>query len=145
MARSLKSNKAPGPDGVPKEVLKLIAEERVRVLLYMYNTCLTRGVFPIRWKHKHTYIHNWPLQRFSQEKRQKGDPTQASSYQPLYMLDRAGKLLKKLLKFRLNAAMENAADLSERQYGFRADRSTIGSTNEVLTSLKAVQNVSRNR
>ena len=55
------------------------------------------------------------------------------------MLDRAGKLLEKLLKFRLNAAMENAAGLTERPYGFRAGRSTIAAINEVFTTVNAVQ------
>ena len=97
-ARSLKSNKAPGPDRVPPEVLRHIAEERPRVLLDMYNACLTRGVFPKRWKRQ-------KLMLISKEK---GDPTQASAYRPLCMLDSAGKLLEKLLKFRLSAAVENA-------------------------------------
>ena len=47
-AHSLKSNKAPRSDVVPTEVLRFIAEERRRVLLDMYNACLTRDVFPIR-------------------------------------------------------------------------------------------------
>ena len=39
--------------------------------------------------------------------------------------------------------MANAGGLSERQYGFRADRSTIGAINEVLTCVKAIQSGSR--
>ena len=55
----------------------------------------------------------------------------------------AGKLLENLLKFRLNAAIENAGGLSERQYRFRAGRLTIGAINQVLTNMKAVQSGSR--
>ncbi|XP_053960464.1 uncharacterized protein LOC128864736 [Anastrepha ludens] len=36
-ARSLKRNKAPGPDGVPAEALKLVAESRSDVMFYVYN------------------------------------------------------------------------------------------------------------
>ncbi|XP_053960468.1 uncharacterized protein LOC128864739 [Anastrepha ludens] len=39
-AATLKNNKAPGPDGIPSEVLKVIANERPQVLLNMYNVCL---------------------------------------------------------------------------------------------------------
>ena len=46
--RSLKSNKALGPDEVTVEILKLIAKERPMVHLDMYNVYLIRGVFPIR-------------------------------------------------------------------------------------------------
>ena len=48
------------------------------------------------------------------------DSTQASAYRPLCMLVSAGKLLYKLLKFRLNTAMENASGFLEIQYEFRA-------------------------
>ena len=47
---SSKSNKATEPDGVPLEVLKYIADERPTMFLDMYNPCLNRCVFPIRWK-----------------------------------------------------------------------------------------------
>ena len=38
-----------------------------------------------------------------------------------------------------NAAVENEGGLLERQYGFRAGRSTTEVTNEVLTSMKTIQ------
>ena len=45
-SKCLKGNKAPEPDGVPAKVLKLIAEE----LLKLYNTCIAQGVFSNQWK-----------------------------------------------------------------------------------------------
>ena len=107
--------------------------QRPRVLLNMYNACLTRAVFPIRGKR----------QKLMSISKVKGDRMQASAYRPLCMLGSAGKLLEKLLKFSLNAAVENAGSLSERQYGFREGRSTIGATNEVLTRVKAAESGSR--
>nr|CAH7768806.1 unnamed protein product [Callosobruchus chinensis] len=47
---SLKCRKAPGPDAIPVEVIKLAAEERPTILLNVYNACLLNGVFPKRWK-----------------------------------------------------------------------------------------------
>ena len=49
-AKKLKPNKAPGPDGIPAEALKIIAESRPNLLLGMFNTCLKSGVFPEVWK-----------------------------------------------------------------------------------------------
>ena len=48
------------------------------------------------------------------------------------MLDTAGKLLEKLLKPRLQAAIEAAENLSNRQYSFRKGRSTIDAISDVV-------------
>ena len=128
-ARGLKGKKAPGPDGVPNEVIKLIAMQRPQLLLDMYNVCLSRGVFPTRWKKQQLMLIS----------KGKGDPSQASAYRPLCMLDSAGKLLERLLKPRLSAAVEAAGGLSERQHGFRVGRSTIGAINDVVARVKATQ------
>ena len=47
---SLKSNKAPGPDGIPSEALKNVFATNPQLLLRMYNACLSDGVFPVCWK-----------------------------------------------------------------------------------------------
>lgn len=44
--KSLQNNKAPGPNGIPAEVLKELALKRPVVLLKMYNSCLEEGIFP---------------------------------------------------------------------------------------------------
>lgn len=128
-AKSLKSNKAPGPDGVPAEVLKVIAAERPSILLKMYNNCLKEGCFPARWK----------TQKLTLISKGKGDPTQPSAYRPLCMLDSAGKLFEKLIKMRLNSAVESAGGLSHKQYGFRNKRSTIDAIQDVVTSVEVAQ------
>ena len=46
---SIGDRKAPGPDGIPPEAIKIIAKERPFLLLNMYNTCLLAGVFGKRW------------------------------------------------------------------------------------------------
>ncbi|KAJ8980479.1 hypothetical protein NQ317_013232 [Molorchus minor] len=47
---SLQGGKAPGPDGVPAEALKAIVRSHPDMLLHLYNSCLTEGVFPRIWK-----------------------------------------------------------------------------------------------
>lgn len=42
---AMKTGKAPGPDGVPAEVLRLMGNRRPEILLNLYNTCLTTGTF----------------------------------------------------------------------------------------------------
>lgn len=118
----MQNKKAPGPDGIPAEVLKVIARTCPELLLNMYNICLEDGFF-----HK-----TWKTQRLVLISKGKVDPDSPSAYRPLCMLDTAGKLLERMLKPRLSAAVERAGDLSERQHGFRKGHSTIGAVEEVV-------------
>lgn len=44
------NNKAPKLDGIPAEVLKVVAKSHPNLLLCMFNACLVARVFPSRWK-----------------------------------------------------------------------------------------------
>lgn len=46
----LKMGKAPGPDGVPNEVAKVLVEVFPDFWLRIFNKCLVEGVFPKIWK-----------------------------------------------------------------------------------------------
>ncbi|KAJ8975986.1 hypothetical protein NQ317_016232 [Molorchus minor] len=126
---SLQGGKAPGPDGVPAEALKAIVRSHPDMLLHLYNSCLTEGVFPRIWK----------VQRLVLINKGKGDPASPSAYRPLCMLDTPGKLLERLLKPRIAEAVQQAGGLSERQYGFRKGRSTVGAIGEVVSAVEAAQ------
>lgn len=128
-ARKLKNRKAPGPDGIPAEVLKEIAGTHPELLLNMYNSCLREGIFPERWK----------VQKLVLISKGKGDPLAPSSYRPLCMLDTAGKLLERLIKPRLEEAIRTRGELSIRQHGFRPGKSTIGAIKDVVDVVLAAQ------
>jgi len=128
-AGALKSKKSPGPDGVPTEVLKVIASERPHVLLDMYNACLVKGNFPAVWKQ----------QKLTLISKGKGNPESAEAYRPLCMLDTPGKLLERLIKPRLAAAVESAGGLSPRQHGFRTGHSTLGAIHDVIDTVANAQ------
>ena len=85
---SLKSGKAPGPDGIPVEALKAAVRTCPQLLLDMYNGCLKQGHFYKQWK----------VQRLVLIGKGKGDLNSAGAYRPLCMLDTAGKLLKKIIR-----------------------------------------------
>lgn len=127
--RTMKNNKAPGPDGIPVEALKVAVRHCPHLLLDMYNSCLKMGSFPKKWK----------LQRLVLISKGKGDPNSPSAYRPLCLLDTAGKLLEKLLKPRLDRAVQYSAGLSDRQYGFREGRSTIDATRKITEAAGAAQ------
>ncbi|KAL4154408.1 hypothetical protein QTP88_000283 [Uroleucon formosanum] len=79
--RSLKTNKTPGIDGVPNEILKEVV--RLRPGLDVYNKCIEQASFPKEWKVARLVLvrkGNKPLDN-------------TSSYRPLCMLNAVGKLL----------------------------------------------------
>lgn len=130
-ARSLKNGKAPGPDGVPAEIIKIVAAKHPELFLNMYNACLQKGFFPTSWKNARLVLID----------KGKGEPNSPSSFRPLCMLDTAGKLYEKLLKARLLQAIQDAGDLSDKQYGFRKGRSTIGAVEEVIKAVNGTRSI----
>ena len=130
---SMKNKKAPGPDGIPAEVYKLVFQHRPDLLLGAFNACLKEGIFPARWK----------VARLALIPKGKGDPELPSSYRPLCMLDTAGKVLEKLIRSRLAEAIRAAGDLSPRQFGFRAGRSTIDAVMQVVDAVRRAEAHSR--
>ena len=121
---AMKTGKAPGPDGVPAEILRLVACLRPEILLDLYNTCLTTGTFSDRWKEAGLVLIP----------KSKGDPNTPSAYRPLSLLDTTGKLFEQLLRPRLTDAMQAGGGLSDLQFGFRRGRSTIGAIQKVVDS-----------
>ena len=119
---TMKNRKAPGPDGIPAEVYKLVFRQRPELLLEAFNACLKEGIFPCRWK----------VARLALISKGKGDPELPSAYRPLCMLDTAGKVLEKLIRGRLAEAIRAAGDLSARQFGFRTGKSTVDAVMEVV-------------
>ncbi|CAH2089107.1 unnamed protein product [Euphydryas editha] len=72
-ARTLKSGKAPGPDGIPT-VIKIIAQDFPDLLLNVYNACLATGTFAIVWKRQRLVLLD----------KGKGIPLIPSFFRPLY-------------------------------------------------------------
>ena len=120
--RSMKNGKAPGPDGIPAEALKVALKVIPGILLDMFNACLVLGVFPKTWKEARLVLLS----------KGKGAPGSPSSYRPLCMLSTIGKAMEKMLRKWLRLAMEAAGGLSKHQHGFREGRSTVGAVQSVV-------------
>jgi hypothetical protein len=113
--RRLKSGKAPGPDGIPSEVIKDIAAEYPNILAEVANYCLDEGVFPEEWKEARLVLLEKP----------KKNAADKPTYRPICLLNAIGKLLEILTEERINEHLRAEGELSERQYGFRKGRSTL--------------------
>lgn len=129
---SFKSKKAPGPDGVSPEILKLAGLTSPEVLLKVYNRVIRTGLFPKVWKIARVVLISKP-----------GKPEfSPSSYRPLCLLNTPGKLFESILTKRVQERLGDAG-LSNQQYGFRAGRSTVDAIKAVYTIAETERNKSR--
>lgn len=106
---NLPRGKAPGPDGVPDEVLRVIIKTRPELLLPTFNRCL-KGckLFP-----------SWKTATLVLLRKGTKPLEEPSSYRPLCLINSVGKLYERLLKSRLEIHLQSIPDgISERQFGF---------------------------
>lgn len=124
--KSLKANKAPGPDGVTNLVLKAAVQENPDMFRVTLQRCLDAGRFPDRWKRQKLVLLPKPGKPH-------GDP---SAYRPICLIDTVGKLLEKVILNRLTKYTEGVQGLSDSQFGFRKGKSTVDAINVVLETAK---------
>lgn len=114
--RATMKKKAPGLDGLNSTILGTLYLANPDRLRAVYNHCLREGVFPMRWKTARLVL-------LRKGNKPEGLP---SSYRPLCLLDDVGKVLERLLAERLEDHIARTGGLSEKQFGFRKGKSTIG-------------------
>lgn len=111
---SLKNNKAPGVDSIPGEVLKYGGEVLHTRLHEMISKMWEAGRVPQQWKDA----------RIISIYKQKGDRAVCGNSRGISLLSIAGKILAKVLLFRLNKYIVDDV-CPETQCGFRKERGTI--------------------
>ena len=111
--RSLKTDKASGPDGVPPRFLKEFAEELAPVLCRLFRLILISCTYPSSWK-----------QALVQPVPKKGDRSNPSNYRPIALTSAVAKVFETLLNSHFIKHLESNNLLSDHQYGFRKARST---------------------
>lgn len=128
----LKVKKAPGPDMIPPEILKLISKGNSQYVLRIYNKLAKDATFPSIWKKANLVL--LPKGNSAIEN--------PSSYRPICLLDVEGKLYELLLAARLDKEIEKTGGLSENQYGFRSGRQTIHAIQRVIETAKEAESYS---
>lgn len=92
----LKKNKAPGPDGIPAEIVKLVATKTPHFLTGILNRLLSRQLFPYDWKTGKLALIPKP-----------GKPRDSpNAYRPICLINVVAKLYEHLVKERLETALE---------------------------------------
>ena len=106
LLNSLKSGKAPGPDGLKKEDLTLDTEQTAGCLSLIFNKSLTFGKLPAEWKTANvTPIHK------------SGSKQNANNYRPISLTSIPCKLLEHIVLRNLLEKIDSW--LHNRQHGFR--------------------------
>lgn len=129
-AKRIKTGKAPGPDGLPPEVIKTLIKENVEFFTEFYNSWLNKNEFPKEWKSAKLILIEKP-------KKNDGDQT---TYRPICLLDVLGKVYEALILERLNNEISLKGGLHPNQYGFRKKRSTIDAIERVVDIAKKHKN-----
>lgn len=134
--KGIGDNKAPGPDGIPNNALKVAIKTATKSFVDVFNECLREGVFPDRWKKQNLVLIPKP-------NKPQGIP---SSYRPICLLDTHGKIFEKIICNRLLPIIEAKGGLSNQQYGFRKARSTIDAIRIVVENARtAIEGRGANR
>jgi hypothetical protein len=110
------NKKAPGEDGITGEIYKSTFQIFLRYITALYNRCLTRGVFPTRWKRTKLI----PITKPGKE-----NAEAVTKYRPISLVNTGGKVLEKVLINSINYDLYSHNLLNNNQFGFTPQRSTI--------------------
>ena len=128
----LPNGKAAGPDGIPNELLKLIAPDIKEDLAQAINRLLTSGSLPTAFKESTTAVLR---------KDRKADYSLPTSYRPIALQNSLAKLVEKIVADRITETIEEKDILPWNQMGARKKRSTLSAidllTGYVQTAWKA--------
>ena len=109
----LNENKSCREDDIPLRILKLSSAIICDFLAYIFNNCVSMGVYPSLLK----IAKLIPLYK-------KGPKDECSNYRPISLLMHINKVFEKLIHKRLYSFLQKNNVLNQNQYGFRKNSST---------------------
>ena len=112
--RSLKTNKAPGLDGIVNEQIKSTISYMSPIYVKLFNIIFDSGIMPNAW----TVGNIKPIYK------NKGDPQKPENYRPITLVSSLGKTFTSIINNRLKTYAENYDLISWSQAGFRKHHST---------------------
>lgn len=109
---------APGPDGLPDKIAKILPDSFIEIMALFYSKCLYDGNFPIKWKVGRLVLIPKPGSK---------DENGMPKSRPICVLDELGKALERIISKRINNWFQEQPRyaLSPHQYGFTEGKSTI--------------------
>ena len=109
---NLKPNKATGPDGIPGNLLRMVADEIADVYTLLFQASLDQGCLPSDWKRANVV----PIFK-------KGDRGRVENYRPISLTSVTSKILEHIIHSSIMDHLEQHSLLNEFQHGFRQNRS----------------------
>lgn len=114
--KGMDKTKAPGEDGITSDILYRAFCLLPKTTTALYNGCLRTACFPKRWK-KAIII---PIIKPGKE-----TSNDISKYRPISLISTVAKVLEKVLIKRIMHFMHSRNLLSQNQYGFTPQTSTV--------------------
>ncbi|KAG7312982.1 hypothetical protein JYU34_000054 [Plutella xylostella] len=121
---SLKDDCAVGWDNISNKILKKFKHILIPPLTYIFQLCLSSGVFPKCLK-KAVVV---PIHK-------SGDKTEVTNYRPISLLPAVSKILEKIINNRLMQFLNKNSFLSRTQFGFRPNLSAADAVHELTDYL----------
>ena len=128
LSKRLPNRKAPGPDCVPNEVIKMIVKKHTPYMLHMFNLMIRNVYVPQCWKEGEIILLEKPGK----------DQTKLESYRPITLLCTIGKMLEKILMTRLRERIDDELN-KVNQHGFTPERSTKTAIDQVVKRMKSIK------
>ena len=125
--KRLQNSNAAGEDDISTTVLKKLSTTVSRYFKHIINQSFITCRFPDRWKEACVT----PLFKG------KGSVLEPSGYRPVAILDSGSKVLEKAVNDQLVKHLEDRNLLTDRQHGFRNNRSTQSATLQLLDTVIA--------
>ena len=111
--KTLSSGKAPGPDGVTNEVIKMLPVQVKKLLHQLMMLMWVTGITPTAWKHSHTCLVH-----------KAGDAADPRNYRPIGLANTLYKLWTRLVTYLMYEYAEEHSIFSSSQAGFRKGMTT---------------------
>jgi hypothetical protein len=123
---NLKTNKAPGKDGITSEIIKASIPSISSVVYKLFNAILQSGNYPTQWKDG----INVPIFK-------NGDPNNPNNYRGITLNSSFGKLFCQVINRRIENYLEQNNLLIKEQAGFRKKSRT---TDHIFILKKIIDN-----
>jgi hypothetical protein len=121
----LPSNKAPGPDCVPNELLSILPDDTKEIIFQFLCVCYITHHTPTAWKQSNTTLLY-----------KKGDPLSLGNYRPIGLTNTIYKVWTAMLTRALTEYAERYNVLSSCQEGFRRGR---GTARQIQTLVRTIE------
>lgn len=124
----LKTNSAPGQDGIQVHILKQIPQFISIPLTHIINQCFNTGRFPNILK------QSMVIPIFKE-----GDKRLVQNYRPITITSQLSKIIEKAIKNRLTKFLEDNKIISSSQYGFREKMNTQDAIYSLMSKVYLAQ------